>query len=35
MEEKHTIEELFNDYDGEEYKTEIVNPSEAIGDERW
>ena len=30
-----TIEYLFKDYSGESFKTEITNPSEPVGEEKW
>lgn len=30
-----TIEYLFKDYSGESFKTELVNPADSIGEERW
>jgi hypothetical protein len=33
--QKGTIEYLFKDYSGESFKTELVNPTEAIGEEKW
>jgi hypothetical protein len=30
-----TIEYLFKDYSGESFKTELTNPSEPIGEEKW
>jgi antitoxin MazE len=32
---KGTIEYLFKDYSGESFKTELVNPEEPVGEERW
>ncbi|AEF83783.1 PemI family protein [Treponema primitia ZAS-2] len=32
---KGTIEYLFKDYSGESFKTELINPEEALGEERW
>ncbi|GHV73534.1 cell division protein FtsW [Spirochaetia bacterium] len=32
---KGTIEYLFKDYSGESFKTELVNPEEPVGKERW
>jgi len=30
-----TIEYLFKDYSGESFKTELTNPLEPIGNEKW
>jgi hypothetical protein len=30
-----TLEYLFKDYSGESFKTELGNPVEAVGKERW
>jgi antitoxin component of MazEF toxin-antitoxin module len=30
-----TIEYLFKDYSGESFKTELTNPIEPIGNEKW
>jgi len=30
-----TIEYLFKDYSGESFKTEITNPIEPVGNEKW
>ena len=32
---KGTIEYLFKDYSGEKFKTELTNPVEPIGEEKW
>jgi antitoxin MazE len=32
---KGTIEYLFKDYSGESFKTELINPEEPVGKERW
>ena len=33
--EMGTIEYLFKDYSGENFKTELTNPVEPIGEEKW
>jgi antitoxin MazE len=30
-----TIEYLFKDYSGETFKTELINPIEPVGEEKW
>ncbi|GHV95009.1 hypothetical protein AGMMS50293_13290 [Spirochaetia bacterium] len=30
-----TIEYLFKDYSGESFKTELLNPVEPLGEEKW
>jgi len=30
-----TIEYLFKDYSGESFKTELQNPAEPVGEEKW
>jgi antitoxin component of MazEF toxin-antitoxin module len=30
-----TIEHLFRDYSGESFKTELLTPSEPVGEEKW
>jgi len=30
-----TIEYLFKDYSGESFKTELTNPIEPVGEEKW
>jgi len=30
-----TIEYLFKDYSGESFKTELINPIEPVGNEKW
>ncbi|GHU76398.1 hypothetical protein FACS189461_3930 [Spirochaetia bacterium] len=30
-----TIEYLFRDYSGESFKTELLNPVEPVGEEKW
>ena len=30
-----TIEYLFKDYSGESFKTELTNPAEPVGNEKW
>jgi hypothetical protein len=30
-----TIEYLFKDYSGESFKTELTNPTEPVGEEKW
>ena len=30
-----TIEYLFKDYSGERFKTELTNPVEPVGEEKW
>ncbi|GHU80529.1 hypothetical protein FACS189468_0590 [Spirochaetia bacterium] len=30
-----TIEYLFKDYSGESFKTELLNPVEPVGEEKW
>ena len=32
---KGTIEYLFRDYSGESFKTELTNPEEPAGEEKW
>jgi len=32
---KGTIEYLFKDYSGESFKTELTNPVEPVGKEKW
>ena len=32
---KGTIEYLFKDYSGESFKTELTNPVEPVGEEKW
>jgi len=32
---KGTIEYLFKDYSGESFKTELTNPIEPVGEEKW
>ena len=32
---KGTLEYLFKDYSGEPFKTELINPLEPVGNERW
>jgi antitoxin MazE len=32
---KGTIEYLFKDYSGESFKTELTNPVEPVGNEKW
>jgi len=32
---KGTIEYLFKDYSGESFKTELTNPLEPVGEEKW
>ena len=32
---KGTIEYLFRDYSGESFKTELSNPVEPVGEEKW
>ena len=32
---KGTIEYLFKDYSGEMFKTELTNPLEPLGEEKW
>jgi len=32
---KGTIEYLFKDYPGERFKTELTNPLEPFGEEKW
>ena len=32
---KGTIEYLFRDYSGESFKTELTNPVEPVGEEKW
>ena len=33
--QKGTLEYLFKDYSGESFKTDVVNPTEPAGNERW
>jgi antitoxin MazE len=33
--EKGTLEYLFKDYSGESFRTELVNPQEPVGNEKW
>jgi hypothetical protein len=33
--QKGTIEYLFKDYTGGSFRTELVNPTEAVGAEKW
>ncbi|MDR0870679.1 MAG: AbrB/MazE/SpoVT family DNA-binding domain-containing protein [Planctomycetaceae bacterium] len=30
-----TLEELFRDYSGESFRTELTNPNESVGKEQW
>jgi len=30
-----TIEYLFKDYSGESFRTELINPVDSLGNERW
>ena len=32
---KGTLEYLFKDYSGESFKTDLVNPVEPVGNEKW
>ena len=32
---KGTIEYLFKDYSGDSFKTELINPIEPVGEEKW
>ena len=33
--QKGTLEYLFKDYSGESFKTELINPIEPVGNEKW
>jgi len=33
--QKGTLEYLFKDYSGESFKTELINPKEPVGNEKW
>ncbi|MDR2483347.1 MAG: AbrB/MazE/SpoVT family DNA-binding domain-containing protein [Treponema sp.] len=33
--EEGTIEYLFKDYSGESFKTELTNPIQPVGEEKW
>jgi len=35
MPQKGTLEYLFKDYSGESFRTELINPTEPTGNERW
>ena len=35
MPQKGTLEYLFKDYSGESFKTDLINPIEPTGNERW
>jgi len=32
---KGTLEYLFKDYSGESFRTDLINPAESIGNEKW
>ena len=35
MPKKGTLEYLFKDYSGESFKTNLINPAEPVGNEKW